>query len=78
MTIQPTERRRRARAARARQRRVQAIVDAARVREALGEAALHQVARGGHVVTWRGERFRGASLAAAISAAKGTGRLNKG
>jgi len=73
MTIEPAERRRRARAARARQRRVQGIRDGARVRETLGEAALHHVLRDGHEIVHRGERYTGATLAEALAAAQGTG-----
>jgi len=73
-----SSRRRSERDDRARQRakrlRIEAIVDAARVREAIGEAALHQVLRdGGHEITYRGQRHTGATVAEAIAAAQARG-----
>ena len=55
---------------RARQQRVQAIVDGAHVRRALSQGALYEHVDGQHVVTYRGQRFRGPSVDAAIAAAR--------
>ena len=54
---------------RAREERVQAIVDAARVRRELGQGAGYELVGGVHVVTHRGRRVRGGTLAEAIGAA---------
>jgi len=55
--------------------RVQAIVDGARVRQALGQAALYRrLPDGQHEVVFRGERFVGSTLDQAIEAARGNTR----
>jgi hypothetical protein len=55
---------------REREARVSAIRDGARVRRALGEAAGYQRDGDEHIVTWRGRRVRGATVDAAVAAAR--------
>ncbi|MFH1918786.1 MAG: hypothetical protein ABIP48_02720 [Planctomycetota bacterium] len=51
--------------------RIQAITDAARVREHLGQAALHRRLPGGeHEIIFRGRRFTGTTLEAAVDQAR--------
>jgi hypothetical protein len=51
--------------------RVAAIREAARVRRCLGQGALHRRVRSGqHEITWRGRRYVGTTLEAAIAAAR--------
>ena len=59
---------------RARDQRVRAIVDGARVRQAFGQGALHEWRDGEHVVTVAGSQFRAPTLDDAIHAAEGDGR----
>jgi hypothetical protein len=54
----------------ARAARVEAIRNGARVRNALGEAALYQQLDDRHEIVFRGERFRGATLEEVITKAK--------
>ncbi|MFH1268521.1 MAG: hypothetical protein ABIK89_22590 [Planctomycetota bacterium] len=51
--------------------RVQEIVDGAHVRQALGQAALHELRNGEHVIIFRGERFVASSVDEAIDQAAG-------
>ena len=53
-----------------RRARAQLIRDGARVRQALGQAALYERVDGVHVITHRGQRFRGPTVDAAIQAAR--------
>jgi len=53
-----------------RRARIQAIRDGARVRRALSQGALHECVDGLHVVTYRGHRYVGATVDAAIRAAR--------
>ena len=53
-----------------RQARVQAIRDGARVRQALGQGALHDHVDGEHVVVCQGERYIGHTIDAAIRVAR--------
>ncbi|MFH1922714.1 MAG: hypothetical protein ABIP48_22855 [Planctomycetota bacterium] len=51
--------------------RIREIVDAAHVRQHLGQGVLYcRLADGQHVVIFRGERFVGATVDAAIAAAR--------
>jgi len=55
----------------ARQARVQAIRDGALVRRKLGQGAIHErLSDGLHVVIYRGRRFTGPAVDAAIQAAR--------
>ena len=55
---------------RARDKRVHAIREAARVRCELGQGAIHDRDGSEHVVVWRGRRSRGLTLKLAIEAAR--------
>ena len=57
----------------ARAGRIRAILDEARVRQMLGQAAVYECRDGQHVVAWQGRRFRGPTLDAAILAAETAG-----
>jgi len=57
-----------------RRARVQLIRDGARVRRALGQDALHERVDGEHIVVYRGRRFRGPSIDAAIRVAREGGK----
>ena len=57
----------------ARQNRIRAIVDGAKVRGALGQGAMHELAGGVHLVTHRGRRFTARTLDLAIAAAEAGG-----
>jgi len=53
-----------------RRERAQAIRDGALVRESLGQGAQHEMVDGEHTITWRGERYRGATVEEVIRAAR--------
>lgn len=55
---------------RARAERVRQIRDGARVRQELSQGTLYEFAGGEHIVIFRGERYRGPTIDAAIQAAQ--------
>ena len=53
-----------------RRARAQAIRDAARARQAVGQGVAHELVDGQHTITYRGKRYAGQTIDAAIAAAR--------